>query len=45
MLDDMSDLCVEFVYMWVRGGRGAGIGSFDDESFGNFRKVGYHVRD
>ena len=41
----MPDLCVEFVYVWVHGGRGAESVSFDDESFGDFSEVGYHVRD
>ena len=41
----MLDLSVEFVYMWVRGERGAWIGSFDNESFGDFSEVGRHVRD
>ena len=31
--------------MWVRVGRGAESVSFDEESFGDFSVVGYHVRD
>ena len=41
----MVDLCVEFVYMWVRGEIEAESVSFDNPSFGDFREVGYHVRD
>ena len=39
------DLCVEFLYMWIKGGRGAESASFDNESFGGFSEVRYHVRD
>ena len=39
------DLCVEFYYLWVRRGRGAARVSFNNESFGGFRGVRYHVRD
>ena len=38
------DLCVEFVYMWVSGGRGAENVSFDEYSCSDFSEVGYHVR-
>ena len=31
--------------MCVSGGRGAKSVSFDEESFGDFSEVGYHVRD
>ena len=39
------DLCVEFLYMWVRRGREAKGVSFNNESFGDFSEVRYHVRD
>ena len=41
----MMDLYVEFVYVWVRGGRGAESVFFDNESFIDFTEDGYHVRD
>ena len=43
--DVVADLCVEFLYMWVRGKRGAKSVPFDNESFGDFSEVKYHVRD
>ena len=43
--DVVVDLCVEFAYMWVRGGRGAESVSSDKELLGDFSKVGYHFRD
>ena len=42
---DVVDLCVEFLYMWIRKGRGAEGISFNKESFGGFSEVKYHVRD
>ena len=41
----MTDLCVVFLYMLVRGGRGVKSVSFHNESFGDFSEVGYHVSD
>ena len=41
----MLDSCVEFLYLWVRRGRGAEGVSFYKESFGGFSEVRYHVRD
>ena len=42
----MVDLCVEFLYLLVRRGRGAETGvSFNNESFSSFSEVRYHVRD
>ena len=41
----VEDLCVEFLYLWVRKGRGAEGISFNNESLGGFSKVRYHVRD
>ena len=35
----MADLCVEFMYMWVRGGRRAKSVFFDNESFRDFDEV------
>ena len=40
---DVADLCVEFLYMWVRRGREVESVSFDNESFGDFCDVRYHV--
>ena len=39
----MDDLCVEFLYMWVRRGTGADGVSFNNEKFGGFSEVRYHV--
>ena len=39
------DLCVEFLVMWVRGGRGAEGISFNNDKFGDFSGVMYHVRE
>ena len=41
----MVDLCTEFLYVWVGGGRGVESVSFNHESFGDFSEVRYHVRD
>ena len=41
----MLDLCIEFLCMWVRGGRGKESVSFKNESFGNIGEVRNHVRD
>ena len=41
----MVDLCVEFLYIWVRKGRGVEAVFFNNESFGDFSEVRYHVRD
>ena len=41
----MVELCVEFLYLWVTRGRGAEDVSFNQESFGGFSDVRYHVRD
>ena len=41
----MADLCVEFAYMRVSGGRGAESVSFDDESIGDVDEIGRHVWD
>ena len=43
--DVVADLCVEFVYVWVRGGRRPDSVSFDNELFGDFNEILYHVRD
>ena len=43
--DVVVDLCVEFLYLWVRRGRGAEAISFNNELFGGFSEVWYHVRD
>ena len=45
MSDFVADLYVEFLYMWVRRGRGAESVSFNDEPFDDFNEVGRHVRD
>ena len=37
-------ICVEFLYLWVRRGRGAEGVSFNIESSGGFSEVRYHVR-
>ena len=42
---NVVDLCVEFLYLWVRRGRRAEGISFNKESFDGFREVRYHVRD
>ena len=42
---DVVDLCVKFLYLWVRRGSGAKGVSFNNETFGGFSKVRYHVRD
>ena len=44
-IDVMVDLCVQFLYMCVRRGRRAEGVSFNNESFGDFSEVKYHVRD
>ena len=36
------DLCVEFLYMWVRRGREAEGVFFNNESFGGYNEVRYH---
>ena len=38
-------MCVEFLYMWVRRGRGAEGISFNNDSFRSFSEVRYHLRD
>ena len=43
--DVMVDLCVEFLYLWVRRGRGAEVISFNNELFDGFSEVRYHIRD
>ena len=43
--DVVVDLLVEFLYLWVRRGRGVEGVSFNNESFGDFSEVRYHVRD
>ena len=43
--DAVADLCVDFVYVWVRWGRGAESVSFDNKSVSDFSEVDYHVRD
>ena len=42
--DCVVALCVEFLYLWVSKGRGADGVSFNNESFGGFSEVRYHVR-
>ena len=44
VFDVAVDLCVEFLYMWVREGRGAEGVSFNNDSFGDFSEVRFHVR-
>ena len=41
----MVDLCVEFLYIKIRRGRGAESVSFNNESFGGFSEIKNHVRD
>ena len=41
----MVDLCVELLYLWIRRGRRTEGFSFNNESFGSFSEVRYHVRD
>ena len=41
----VEDLCVEFLYLWVRRGSGSEVVSYNNESFGGFGEVRYHVRD
>ena len=41
----MVDLCVEFLCMWVRRGRGAESVSVNNESFDGFSEFRYHVMD
>ena len=36
-------LCIEFLYLWVSRGREADGVSFNNESFGSFSEVRYHV--
>ena len=43
--DAVVDLCFQFLYLWVRSGRGAEGVSFNNESLGSFSEVRYHVRD
>ena len=43
--DTVMDFCVEFLYLWARRGRGAEGSFFNNESFGSFSEVRYHVRD
>ena len=45
VFDVVVDLCVEFLYMWVRGGRRTENVYFNNELFGDFSDVRYHVRD
>ena len=40
----MADLCIEFLQIWIRWRIGAESVSFDNESFGDFSEVRYHVR-
>ena len=41
----MVNLCVEFLYLWVSRGRVVDGVSFNNEQFGGFSEVRYHVRD
>ena len=45
VFDAVADLCVELLYVWVRGGRGAESVFFNNESFDDSSQVRYHVRD
>ena len=42
--DVVVDLCVEFLYLWDRMRRGEEDVSFNNESFGGFSVIRYHVR-
>ena len=44
VFDIVMDLCVEFLYVWVRGGKEAESVSFNNKSFGDFSEVRYHVK-
>ena len=41
----MLDLVVEFLYVWVRRGKGTESVSFNNKSVGDFSEVRYHVRE
>ena len=42
---DVGDVCVEFLYLWIRGARRVEGVPFNNESFGGFCEVLYHVMD
>ena len=43
VFDVVVDLCVKFLFMWVRRGREAESVSFNRETFGDFSEDGYDI--